>query len=387
MTAKDKVPKGKLQELNAEGKYLRTHITSNATSRILAFNNLDEAYEAAYKAQLLRACSCGSSTRVIDMKLNGRFTCKLRFCIACCRYRSVKHRLAFSPSIDKIYQAHLADKHNNANLWVVTLTKPTVSFDELPNAFAELNKRWRSLYKAAKRKKLKNFSGLRKLECTANPIKGLDPKEVIGKEDFMYHAHLHILVHGRGNANFLRHGWLKRSPAAQKQCQDIRKFDGNIAEVLKYVAKPAHGKDAIMSASYSKAVGWIYYNLLGRRTFFSFGEIKKANAAELKEWEEANAEDAEELTDEKKQAIRADKTWAEDKVFSYDKKEHNFITDEGVKLVDKEDLDLDNPAHFSAKKIKAIRRFDGSKKSDAQAHEIDKETRALATAKERPQRC
>jgi hypothetical protein len=381
MTPKDSSPKDNLQELNAEGKYLRTHVLSNITSRILAFNNLDEEYEAAYKAQLLRACACRNTTRIIEMKLNGSFTCKLRFCIACGRYRSVKHRLAFSPSIDKIYQAHLADKTNNANLWVVTLTKPTVSFDELPNAFTELNKRWRSLYNAAKRKKLKNFSGIRKLECTANPIKGLDKKEVKGKEDFTYHAHLHILVHGRGNANFLRREWLKRSPAAQKQCQDIRKFDGNVAEILKYVAKPAHGKDAIMSASYSKAVGWIYYNLLGRRTFFSFGEIKKANAAELKAWEEANADDAEELTDEKKQDIRADKTWAEGKVFAYDKKQHNFVADGTLMLIDKNDLDLDNPAHFSAKKIKAIRRFDSSKKSDVQAHEIDKEAKALADGK------
>ncbi len=84
-----------------------------------------------------------------------------------------------------------------------------------------------------------------------------------------------------------------------------------------------------------------------------------------------------ELTDEERQEIRKDKTWAEGKVFIYKKEVHNYVSEEGLKLTDKKDLDLDNPAHFSQKKIKAIRRFDRSSEGKRQAQEIDKKREEL----------
>ena len=364
------------KNLNAEARYLKTQILSNITNRILAFNNLDEGYGDTFNKQLLASCACRKITSVENMKLKIGYSCKYRFCIACSRYRSVKRRLAYAPSVDKIYKAHIADKKSNANLWFVTLTKPTVTYDQLPKTFEEINKRWRIIYKYAKKRKLKNFSGIRRLECTANPIKALDKKTVKGKEHFTYHAHLHVLVHGRSNAMFLRKEWLKRWEGATWEAQDVRKFDGNIAEVLKYVSKMVHGHDAIMSRGYSKAIGWIYKSLQKRRVFFTFGSIKRSTEEDYKAWEQQqgiNTQDIlEQLTDEERQSIRPDKTWAEGKVFKYDRVSHNYVADGGLKLVDKKDFDIGNPSHFNQKQRRAIARFDKSVLANLQARIIEK---------------
>lgn len=372
--SKSNIKDQRRKKLNAEGRYLRTQILSNTTNRILAYNNLEGGYSETFNKQLLKACACRKSTHIEDMKLKGSYSCKYRFCIACARYRSVKQRLAYAPAVDKIYKAHKENPKENANLWFVTLTKPTVKYEELPKTFTEINRRWRLLYTQAKKQKLKNFSGIRKLECTTNPIKTLNKNAVKDKENFTYHAHLHILVHGRINAVFLRREWLKQWPKAEIQCQDIRKFNGNIAEVLKYVAKLVHGHDAIMSRSYAKAIGWIYNCLRKRRVFFTFGAIKKVGEEEYKEWEDEqkiNTKDIlDELTDEERQAIRPDKIWAEGQEFIYDKITHNYVADGGLKLVDKRDLDLNDPTHFSQKKLKAIRKFDRSLLAEIQEEKI-----------------
>jgi len=101
--------------------------------------------------------------------------------------------------------------------------------------------------------------GIRKLECTYNPV----------TDDF--HPHLHFIVSGYQNAVKMREMWLKRNVTAGIKAQDIRKAnEDSIMELFKYFSKIVT-KEHI----YIKALDTIMRAMYGLRTFQPMG-VKKA---------------------------------------------------------------------------------------------------------------
>ena len=257
---------------------------TNTDLRLLAGANLDESHISnKIKKQLRSSTSCGKQ---LDINENNemcrRYTCQRRFCRSCSRYMAFQRDLAFYPSINKIVQEHKRDSNHNAKLWLVTLTLPTCEAHELADRLTHMQKEWRYMYNVLKRNYNKAYcNGLRKLEI--NPNKKSDVDKATKHTDFLYHPHFHILIQGRGNAYALRDMWLKRHPKAFKGAQHVVRFDvkerqgGILCELLKYLAKPVvEGKGMFASRAYNKARAFVYDNLIGRRTIFSYGTVKKA---------------------------------------------------------------------------------------------------------------
>ena len=257
---------------------------TNLNVRQLAGANLDSDHiSQVLKDQLLSSTSCGIQLEINDKnEMSRRITCKKRFCRSCCRYMAFEREMAFYPSVNKIIQAHKRDKDYNAKLWLVTLTLPTCEAWELVDRILHVQDEWRYMYKYLKHDDTKGYvNGLRKLEINPNP-----KKEVLmplKHTDYMYHAHLHILIQGRGNAYALRNMWLRRHPEASKKAQHVIPFNvddskgGVLCELLKYLAKPVVSSDRLFaSRATNQALAFIYDKLRGRRTIFSYGTVKKA---------------------------------------------------------------------------------------------------------------
>lgn len=259
---------------------------NNTDLRNLAGANLDEDHVSQkIKDQLYNATSCGTQLDIDEKnKMVRRYTCKKRFCRMCSRYRAFKNEMAYYPSINRIVKNHKRDKNNNAKLWFVTLTLPTCEADELPKRLDVFQKDFRKIYNQMKKNCNKAYcNGLRKLEINANIKEGIKVRDATKHTDFMYHPHLHVLMQGEKNAYFLRNKWLDFHPEANIGANDVTKFDhdqsqsGMLCEILKYIAKPViDGMGPFASRGYNRARAYIYDCLIGRRTIFSYGTVKKA---------------------------------------------------------------------------------------------------------------
>jgi len=272
----------KKHEPKKEGRVECAQRCSNLNARLLAGYNKNERHiSVELNRQLGQSCGCGKQLDINeDNQMSRRFSCKKRFCTTCVRLNAWKRDMSLYPSIHEICEANRRQPKMNPRLWFVTLTLPTCEASELNNRLTHLQKEWRIMYNELKKDSSKGYvNGLRKLEINANPKK----KKPETYTDFRYHAHLHVLIQGRGNAQFLRRKWLERHPEAKKWAQDIRPFDqekGSLVELLKYLAKPVTATDLGSKRAHYQANAFIYDQLRGRRTIFSYGSIKRANKLE-----------------------------------------------------------------------------------------------------------
>ena len=104
-------------------------------------------------------------------------TCRKRVCTGCARCKGVLQRHAYVPSIVKLEKQANAEKQakkvgGEAGFYFVTLTQPTVFYDQLREQIDLINKEWRKLYKLTKKKSCKFYlSGLRSIEIELSEIK------------------------------------------------------------------------------------------------------------------------------------------------------------------------------------------------------------------------
>ena len=115
---------------------------------------------------------------------------------------------------------------------------------------------------------------------------------------YTYHPHMHIMVQGRDNANWLKRQWLKRFPDALSKSQKVIKVgesltdeelevsSGKMAkmlyEVTKYVTKTMGGVHTEKRNAYARALYWLHTtHLHGRKTFAAFGKVKKSSEKEV----------------------------------------------------------------------------------------------------------
>jgi hypothetical protein len=295
----------KMKEIKKEAKLTLNQRVYNNHNSLLAFIALDNLeFSRQIQKQVYGSTGCGSSLKIDDKNnMCKQYSCKKRFCISCLRNIAFERDMYLYPSVRKIAEEKEADPKNKAGLWFVTLTVPTCEAKDLPDRIKELQRVFRIMYKEMKKEKKKSYlNGIRKLEINPNLKEGISVKESKDYNDYMYHAHFHLLVQGTGNAYEIRRRWLNLYPNAKLAAQNVRVFDhsrGTLVELLKYISKPAVSGDAkipekwkavsapVGNKNYVKDSTWtnparcsafiyIYQCLMGCRTIFTYGSIKKS---------------------------------------------------------------------------------------------------------------
>lgn len=188
------------------------------------------------------------------IKLTSNY-CNYRWCQQCGKIRTAKMINGYMPQLAKF-----------DDLQFVTLTAPTISRQYLNKRLKEIEQAWQQMrklfVKAKNKREIGIFKGIIKLEVTARP-------------NDHYHPHLHILVNGRKQAEWIKAEWLKRNPKALPKLQDVKQADlGTIREIFKYVTKLVSKTE---NKPNYKQIHHIMLQLQGKRTFRTFGGIKKVS--------------------------------------------------------------------------------------------------------------
>lgn len=177
--------------------------------------------------------------------------CGNRWCVVCSRIRTARAINLYMPVIDAWESAYL-----------VTLTVPNCSGEDLAGTIAEMLKVFTSCKRAIQRAG-GALVAVRKTECTYNRQRG------------DYHPHFHVLVCGREAAEGLRRLWVDRwKGAAVWDAQDVRPCDrGGVLELFKYFTKlltPAV-KGSRRGVMPVEALDTIFRAMRGRRVWQSVG--------------------------------------------------------------------------------------------------------------------
>jgi len=185
---------------------------------------------------------CATTILQTQNKLTSTY-CKNRWCLVCNRIRTAKLISGYLPQLEKIEHKYF-----------VTLTIPNVTGSELRGSIQEMTKKFQVINKSFANRNNK-LVGIRKLECTYNPIRG----------DF--HPHFHLIIQGKANAELLLQEWLKRFPKASIQAQDVRKADNSsVYELFKYFTKIISNKSI-----YIQPLDIIFQAMRNLRVYQSFG--------------------------------------------------------------------------------------------------------------------
>lgn len=172
--------------------------------------------------------------------------CKNRWCPTCQSIRVATLLTAYETALSGLNDCYF-----------VTLTRPTVTAEELPLQIKRMNDCWRSLYKKGNQQK-RQMKGCRKSECTLT--KG------------RYHFHYHVVVQGKENAQWLLDEWLQRNPESNKLGQNVKECDNmKMIELFKYVTKLSFKTKTSSKSHQFKALDTIFRAMKGKRVYNSFG--------------------------------------------------------------------------------------------------------------------
>lgn len=213
----------------------------------LYYQNENSTLVNSYKGSVL----CAKS--LYPNKYKGTLTskyCRQRWCPLCQSIRVATLISGYSSALSAMTDPQF-----------VTLTAPTVTAEELPQRIKDFGKIWISI-KNQRFWKENKPNGIRKAECTLRP-------------NGMYHYHFHVIIDGKGNAEWLVKQWLKRTAGAEKQAQDIRPVrKGEYIEIFKYftklLTKDSTGKRSIDFVR----LNIVLEALSGKRVYQPFGKIK-----------------------------------------------------------------------------------------------------------------
>jgi hypothetical protein len=191
--------------------------------------------------------------------------CKNRWCPTCSRIRTAINILRYGEQISQFGHPQF-----------VTLTRPTVSINELHDQITKMEASWRAIYNYSKDKRKQPYldgvrlSGVRKMECTLRP-------------DGQYHYHFHLIVEGMNNAYWLKSEWLKRNPDSNSKAQDIRTADiRSLLEVFKYQTKTF---TKIGTEPEYTRLNDLFEIMKGKRTLAVFGGISVPEDIEIEDFE------------------------------------------------------------------------------------------------------
>ena len=182
--------------------------------------------------------------------------CKNRFCMTCSRVKTARMINKYLPIIET-YE----------NPVFVTLTIPNVKGEHLRATIDSMQKCFYSIINLRSNRKI--MRGIRKLECTYNPIR------------YDFHPHFHVLIDGMDNALRLQQLWLDKNPTAVQDAQDIEVADTNsMKELFKYLTKINISLKKDDRRLYPKALDTIFQAFHNKRTISGFGNPKTKDVAE-----------------------------------------------------------------------------------------------------------
>ena len=199
--------------------------------------------------------------------------CKNRWCATCNRIRTGRLINAYESQLKQLNDLHF-----------VTLTKVTVTEEELIDSIKLMEKVWSTIMRSRYNRKNK-VKGLRKAECTTR----IEDK---------YHYHFHIMIEGKENGNWLISEWLRlMGDKADKKAQDIRKADeGSLKELFKYFTKVTLQDKSTGERKLAdfRRLDVVFRAMRGKRVYQPFGglkmvseELENIEAQEFEQLEEA----------------------------------------------------------------------------------------------------
>lgn len=223
----------------AKNKYFSQELTR---SLIVVDSPLNKAYRRTHY-------DCSSTLLQEGYKVTSKY-CNGRWCNVCNRIRTAKLINGYRTALEAFLEPHF-----------ITLTIPNVKAESLEKAIKSMRNDIQLITKA--RRRVTQFNGVRKIECTYN------------SEDDTYHPHLHLIIDGKKNAEWLWSEWLKRHPDAHYKGQDYRKADeGSLMELFKYTTKIVTKTKNDGFCIYVTALDTIFQAMYKVRTFQSFGNVR-----------------------------------------------------------------------------------------------------------------
>lgn len=192
----------------------------------------------------------------VFLDTSGKLTtsyCKCRWCLVCASIRTAVYINKYSSILDSWDDSQF-----------LTLTDVNCRESQLPVVVDNMLSTLRLIFENHRKRRSRNKTdvilvGIRKLECTYNPIKDT------------YNPHFHIITKDKVTAQIIMSAWLDRQKSASPLAQDIRKtVKGSSAELLKYETKVIYDVGSGRRI-YPRSLDWIYSCVKGRRTVSTFG--------------------------------------------------------------------------------------------------------------------
>ena len=197
------------------------------------------------------ALGCATVMHQQENKITTKY-CNSRCCNVCNRIRT-----------GKLMNAYIKQMKDFNHIEFTTLTIPNVKANFLEASLKKMSKEWSKIVDNL-RKQGRKISGIRKIEITYN------------SEKDTYHPHFHILSNF-SDGKYIIDEWLKRFPDASIKAQDTRTADENsLNEIFKYSTKVLYKAQSEGTFDiYAQAINTILSVLYGKRTFNTFGDVKK----------------------------------------------------------------------------------------------------------------
>lgn len=232
--------------------YRRARAKFFTTSVILRLVELDSPLKKAYwnTYYCCKTLTKHHATEGNNDTITGKY-CKNRWCMVCSRIRTAE-------LMNKYFE--LTGTWDDKQF--VTLTIPNVPASDLSLAIDNMLIDFKRIQEVMRKRKTP-IIGIRKLECTYNPI----------RDD--YHPHFHVIIRGSDSAKELLLQWLERNPTASNLGQDVRPANNDdLKELFKYFTKIISGKRLNGERKIvARSLDVIFNAVLGRRTFQAFGFI------------------------------------------------------------------------------------------------------------------
>lgn len=232
-------------------------------------SELNKYYSSAYH--------CNNILKQKGKEIKGKY-CNSRICNVCNRIRTAK-----------LMNGYINPLMELGDLEFTTLTLKNCKKQDLKATIEGMQKNRTLIFRKIREKLKIDFSGIVKIEVTYNP------------NDDTYHPHFHILSN-QNTGSLIVDEWLKRypSPIAEKWAQKVVTADHNsLKELFKYSTKfLVKDTKAKTLNIYVHALDTIMIALYKKRTFQTFGALKKIQISEDIEKEDLKTqiiEDIEEI--------------------------------------------------------------------------------------------
>jgi plasmid rolling circle replication initiator protein Rep len=243
-------------------------LTNRARAKLITNTlvlRLVDVPDTPLKKAYWRTYHCASKIEQSGKTLTTKF-CKNRWCMVCNRIRTAVLIKGYEPALKSLQDPYF-----------VTLTFPNVGGDNLRREIKEMYASFRRIKDRLKKRGVK-LKGLRKLECTHNPLTNT------------FNPHYHLMIEGKVHAEMLVEEWLKEYPTATRQAQfAVPATHGTIMELMKYFTKILPSKKSRTTGKIeinAKALDTMFQAMEGVRVFQPFS-ITKHVSEDIEDLEKA----------------------------------------------------------------------------------------------------